>query len=177
MSFFEKIRINAAMNSILLIIVGLMFWINPVGSSSMIISIVGIAVVVSGISDLIRYFSARDYVGFGNSALVTGIIKLVLGCYTYTHTGTLISLFSYIISIFILVSGINSMENAMQLRRSNVRGWLVSAILAGLVIFYGIYMLFRPFGAASAAMSIVGIVLLVQGVTDLIAINRMKHIF
>lgn len=173
MSFFQNLRLSAAANPVLLMLAGLMFLINPVGSSTLILSIAGVAVFLSGASDLLRYFTSGGYSGFVHGSLLTGLVKAVLGLFLFTRPGALLSLFSYVVAVFVLVSGISSLENAMELRRFGARGWLVNAIVAVLVLLYGVSILLRPFGAASAALSLVGLVMLAEGVMDLLAVNRM----
>lgn len=177
MSFFNRLRLSAGVNAGIIILVGLMFLVNPVGSSRLIITMAGVALLLSGIGDIIHFATGNDYYDFVKGSLVMGIIKALLGYYAMSHTYALLSLFSTVVAIFVLVCGINSMENALRLRQGDVLGWQVNAVVAVLVIIYAVTLLLRPFGAAHAAMSLIGWVLLAVGVCDFFAVNRMSNLF
>ncbi|MCC8104086.1 MAG: DUF308 domain-containing protein [Clostridiales bacterium] len=55
MELFKKIRVNMTVNAVLTIVIGILFVLNPGGTGSTIALIAGIAILLSGISDIIRY--------------------------------------------------------------------------------------------------------------------------
>lgn len=176
MNLFEKIRLSSGLNSILLLVAGIMLIRNPVGATKMIISVTGVIILLSGLTDVIRYFSARGYSFMGGS-MILGVVKAIMGIYMCSHTYSLIHFFSYVLGFFVLVCGINSLENALRLKYEDVPGWLFSIVMAALVVFASVMMMFRPFSAVSAAVKLAGVVLVVTGAADLYALYRMKQIF
>lgn len=167
---------NMTVNAILTVFIGILFVLNPSGTGSTIALIAGIAILVSGIGDIVRYISDREYGLFVSGSLFGGIIKCVLGIFAITHTGTIITLLSYILSVFVIVSGVNCLESSTQLKKANVSGWAVNMLLSVIILGAGIFMLFFPFDAASTAIMIVGIILVVDGLTELFTAWRMKKI-
>lgn len=175
MNLFEKIRLSSSLNSILLLVAGILLVRNPVGTTQMLLSVAGMVIIISGIFDITRYFSARGYAFLGGS-LLFGVMKVIMGLYLCSHTLMLVRFVSIVIGLFVLVCGINSLENALRLKYQDVPGWLFSVVMASVVVFVSVMMIFRPFSAVSATVKLAGWVLVVEGVADLIALWRMREI-
>ena len=52
--------------------------------------------------------------------------------------------------------------------------WWIEAIVASLMVVMGVVALFNPFGSSTVLMMFVGIVLMVEGLSDLISIIRIS---
>ena len=176
MEFIKKWRASAVVNALLTILIGLLFVINPYGASSTIAVVAGVIIFCNGILDIIRYVKTDGYAYFVRGSLFTGVMKCVLGIFIFSHTDTMLALFSYIFSIFIIINGVTFMENASQLRWAGVNGWMLNMILAVVITVAGVIMLFKPISAASSAAIFVGIILIVNGITELFTIYQLKKI-
>lgn len=176
MEFLKKIRVNAVVNGVLLILMGLLFILFPYRASSTIAVIAGIVVLCIGVFDVLRYVTAGGYSYYVQGSLFQGVVKIVLGIFILTHTDTMVALFSYVFSIFIIVSGVTCMENSLQLKQAGVSSWILTLVLSVLETGAGIVMLFHPVGTASTAALIIGILLLVEGVTQLLTLYQLKKI-
>lgn len=176
MEFMKKIRVNMTVNALLTIIIGILFIINPGGTGTVIAKVAGAAILIAGIADIIRYATAGGYEFLSGSSLFGGIVKCVLGVFALTHTVAVLELLSYILSIFIIISGISCMESSMQLKRAQVAGWAVNAVLSAVILAAGVFMLFCPFEAVATAILIAGIILVADGLTELFTAYRMRKI-
>ncbi len=175
MEFLKQIRWNMGVNTLLTILIGILFIVNPGGTTALIATVAGIVILVMGITDVTRYFTSGSY-GFLYGSLSAGIIKCVLGLFVLTHTATVITLLSYLISIFIIISGVNSLEGVVQLRRGGVRGWGVNLALALAFIAIGVLILIFPIDAASSMMVLVGVILVADGLSGMFIARRMRKI-
>ncbi len=105
-----------------------------------------------------------------------GVVKCVLGIFILTHAGTLLTMLTYIFSIFVLMGGFHSIEGAMQLRKAGIPGWGANAILSAVIIGAGVFMLFFPFSAIDTAILVVGVILVIDGATELFTSFQMKKL-
>ncbi|MCD7812966.1 MAG: DUF308 domain-containing protein [Lachnospiraceae bacterium] len=176
MELFKKIRVNMTVNAFLTMLVGILFVLNPGGTGSTIALIAGIAILLSGIVDIIRYISDREYGFLMSGSLFGGVIKCVLGLFAVTHTGTIITLLTYILSVFVIIGGVNCLESSLQLKKARVSAWGVNMVLSAVILVAGIFMLFFPFDAASTAIMIVGVILIADGLNELLTSWRLKKI-
>lgn len=173
---FKRIRINAVINAVLTMFVGILFIAKPYTTGTTLAVVIGIAVFCSGIIDIIRYFSAKEAAYFLQGSLFAGVIKTIIGIFLFTHTDRMLELFAYIFSVIIIVNGINCLQGAIQLRRAQVKGWLIHIILSAAVIAGGIIMFFTPFSTAVTAIIIAGYFLVIDGVTELVTFIRIRKI-
>ena len=137
----------------------------------------GIILLCSGLSDIVRHFTDYRVMSLlARSGLALGILKCVLGIFTFSHTEAVMTLFSYIFSLFIIVNGVSKIENAMMLSRAKVSGWAVNLILAILMVMAGFYMLFAPDVAVATVSVWVGIILIADGIMTIATMHRIKSV-
>lgn len=173
---WKRIRINAVINAVLTVLVGILFITNPYATGTTLAAAIGIVILCSGVIDIIRYFSAREAAYFLQGSLFAGVIKAVIGIFLFTHTDKLLELFAYIFSVIIIVNGINCLQGAIQLKQVRVKGWMLHIILSAAIIAGGVIMFFTPFGTAVTAIVIAGYFLVIDGVTELVTVIRVRKI-
>lgn len=176
MEFLKKIRMHAILSSVLTILIGLLFVLFPYSAGSTIAMLAGIAILCLGVFDVVRYFTAGGYSWYVRESLFIGILKLILGIYVVTHTDTVMTLFSYIFGIFIIVSGITSLQDSFRIKDAGVSGWGLTMCLSILVAAAGVIMLFCPIEAASTAAAFIGVALLAEGAVNLLTLWQLKKI-
>lgn len=176
MKALKKIKVNIWLNALMLILIGVLLIVTPHESMEVITIVAGVLIFGSGILDLVYYVNAWIESYFFRGTLFAGILKCILGIFVVMHASTMTLLFSYIFSIFIIVNGVNCMELAIYMRRIVPRhyGWFV--FLAIMVIAAGIIMLFVSPDTVSTAALIVGIVFIINGITDIILVCRLSKI-
>ena len=69
--------------------------------------------------------------------------------------------------LYMLISGIVNIQDSLNLRRAGVESWNVSCISASVTTLVGILLLFDPLILGETAMIVLGIALLVSGVTNI----------
>ena len=153
------IKIELIIISIALFVLGLFLTIFPEVSQIIICRAVGIALCVWGVLRLMTYFrmSREDvFVSFG---LVQGISLLAFGIFFVMRPEAIAVFFGTAIAIIIIIDGILNLQYA---------------IVAAFMVVMGVVALFNPFGSSTVLMMFVGIVLMVEGLSDLISIIRIS---
>ena len=160
------IKIELIIISIALFVLGLFLTIFPEVSQIIICRAVGIALCVWGVLRLMTYFrmSREDvFVSFG---LVQGISLLAFGIFFVMRRTA--------IAIIIIIDGILKLQYAIEFYHMEAQRWWIEAIVAALMVVMGVVALFNPFGSSTVLMMFVGIVLMVEGLSDLISIIRIS---
>ncbi len=75
MDILGKMKSNLILNTILTILIGLLFIINPGGSGILIATIAGAFILISGIVDVIRFLRTKDRDISTSSVLIIGILS------------------------------------------------------------------------------------------------------
>ena len=165
------IKIELIIISIALFVLGLFLTIFPEVSQIIICRAVGIALCVWGVLRHMTYFrmSREDvFVSFG---LVQGISLLAFGIFFVMRPEAIAVFFGTAIAIIIIIDGILKLQYAIEFYHMEAQRWWIEAIVAALMV---VIALFNPFGSSTVLMMFVGIVLMVEGLSDLISIIRIS---
>ena len=173
---FKKVRLNIILTSIITLIIGIMLVVKPTESTLIIVYIIGAFLVIMGIIEIIMYMVNIDFERYVRGRLFPAILMLVLGIFILTHTATVVTWFSVILSILVIINSVNTIEDAIQLGRARIGGWWISMILAVLVLILGVVMLFTPNLASDTAAILLGVGLIVEAATAIYTVIRMKQL-
>ena len=175
----QTAKVGYLVISAALCILGVLLIVYPTISAKVLCYILGGVLTVYGIIKMVGYFSKDLYrlafqYDLASGALITalGVIMLVFpdGVISVTHT---------VIGILILADGLFKIQIAIDAKRFGVsRWWLIAAaaILTGVV---GLLLILHPFAGAAAAMILMGVGLLTEGILNLsvvlCAVKIVRH--
>ena len=153
---------------VLLIIVGIYCLLNPdVGLLSLSLYI-GIAMLISGIIDIIIFAKWNGKMFGAGWFLADGILTVLLALFLlFNQAFTMLSL-PFIFSMWLLFSGINQFVNSFELQTFGVRGWGWLTALGVLLAVVGFFSLFDPIANLFALSILVGILLICEGVAAIV---------
>lgn len=153
------------------IVIGLMFLINPFGFTKAIVTGLGLFVLLFGAIQLLSYFSNKKMGMEIQTYLVLGVAGVCIGVFLMAGSGWIVATLSIVIllyGIFMLVSGISKLKWAWDLRKLDKR-WMTAAASALLTILAAVIIIVNPFSTTMLLWRFLGVVLLVEAVTDLLA--------
>jgi|GEM_PF-5000822 len=160
---------------VLTIVIGLILMINSVGTTVFICRAIGIVLIVSGViftgSALLNINSVTH-----RYSAIPGIIQLLIGIFIAACPEKLVGILTIIIGIIILVQSFSILDHAFETKFVGYRLWWITAVIALIMAVLGIVVIVNPFGAVSAALKFTGIVLIVQGISDIITRYRTNKI-
>ena len=174
----QTAKVGYLVISAALCILGVLLIVYPTISAKALCYILGGVLTVYGIIKMVGYFSKDLYrlafqYDLASGALITalGVIMLAIpdGVISVTHT----------VGILILADGLFKIQIAIDAKRFGVsRWWLIAAaaILTGVV---GLLLILHPFAGAAAAMILMGVGLLAEGILNLsvvlCAVKIVRH--
>ena len=170
----KGIKIELIIISIVLFALGFFLVIYPELSQLIICKAVGIALCVWGVLRLITYFSMAKEEIFGSFGLVQGISLLAFGLFFVMKPEVIAMFFGTILAIVIIIDGILKLQYGIEFYLMKADKWWIEAVVAAFMVVMGVIALFNPFDSSVALMIFIGIVLMVEGVSDLISIIRIS---
>ena len=170
----KGIKIELIIISIVLFALGFFLVIYPELSQLIICKAVGIALCVWGVLRLITYFSMAKEEIFGSFGLVQGISLLAFGLFFVMKPEVIAMFFGTILAIVIIIDGILKLQYGIGFYHMKADKWWIEAVVAAFMVVMGVIALFNPFDSSVALMIFIGIVLMVEGVSDLISIIRIS---
>ena len=175
MNFIKTLRAKLFLSGLLTIVLGVVLLIYPKSVLSTIAKIIGVIILLNGLTDFIGMYAGKRTKAPSTGRLVIVVIKCIFGIYMITSASHILSFFSMIFSLVILVFAVNGMSHALQLKYANVPGWQFSVTVNGVILAAGILLVFLPFGAISITARIIGILLIMHGVNEWVTLTRTRQ--
>ncbi len=167
----KKLKIQASVAAVTLIIIGLMFIIFRDTSLEVICYVAGALIMVWGVLCLFTFFASGFKTASGDLALglTLVLIALLLFIKPWVITGILTVLFG----IALIIDGAVKLQQFAAMNRARIKSRWAVLVFAIVALVLGILIVFDPFG--STIMIFAGISLIVTGVMDLCAIGVAKN--
>lgn len=166
-NFFKKYRLSFDPLTITNIIIGLTLTINPLFSTKFICTILGIACLIWGLVNLIKFFAYSESLYHSKFDTAQAVIGIILGFTFFFGHRAIASILPVIIGITIIFQSISKIRLALFQKRSGAQKWMLGFVLNILGVILGVSLVFNPFGSFLNIIRLVGIVLLINGITRL----------
>lgn len=173
--FFRNMKLSFVLAAVLYIILGLVLFIWPGISATVICYAFGGVLLAYGVVTVVSFFLRDSRQGSFVFELFLGIVAAALGLLFLIRPVIVASVLPVILGLFIVVDGLINLKRAMELRRMEYGRWNIPLILSVVSVLLGLLILFRPFLAAEALVMVVGAVLIYEGVSDLWTIFRVSQ--
>lgn len=149
-------------NSVLFLLIGIILFSNPNGIISFISYIIGIVVIIIGIVKILSAVKNKNDSSY-DATLTLGIICIVLGI-ILIFCGSIIELiFRFFIGGWILLSGINKLVLALNLKNIS-DSWIRILIISILLIIIGLYVIIK----SNLVFSSIGLIMIIYSAISII---------
>ncbi len=169
MGALKKIKPDYAIKAIVMVAIGVLlaFWTEA--SLDFMARALAVLLVIIGVVFIVTYFVKKERTFIISGGLAAGIIVAAIGGWIFVNPGTFTDFIPKLFGIFILVSGLGNLWQAISLIKYKSKAWWVSLLIALVTVGLGGYLLFNPTDAKEIAVTLIGIFLIVDGVTNLIS--------
>ncbi len=138
-----------------------------------IIIAAGVALMVDGLLNVIRYFRSSPEEAAASRLLMRGLIALLAGGFCTFNPGWFVAAFPVIAILYgitILIVGLGKVQNTMDMIRGKNSKWWLGAISAVISIVCALVIIKNPFSSTVVLWYFVGISLIVEAVIDLLTL-------
>lgn len=172
MEILKYIRWNGMIMAALTVAVGVALVINPGFATVSICLLIGWLLLVSGAVSIFLYLRGRRR-NFGLGSMVLGVVELALGIFIVLRPEAVAEFLFILFAAILLVHGAVDVRDALAVRRYGDESWRVPAVLGGISILLGLLVLWNPFASASFVMTVIGLALIYDGVSDILILVRV----
>lgn len=145
---------------------GAAVWPNT--SMNVICTLLGVLMVVFGVSKIVGYFFNVSYhIGF-QFDLALGLFALLFGILFLTHPGAILSITWVLVGIYEIVESVFKIQTAMDARHYQLSGWGLLLFSAIVYLLFGIFLTFNPAKGGSLFVQVMGISLIFAGIENII---------
>lgn len=168
MEYIKKMFRNYWVLSVFCVVLGIALIVNPHFFTNAIGYTVGGLLTAYGVAELIRYFVKTKESPMYATGLVLGVILCAAGIFIIVRPDFIPKIIAIIFGLYMLISGICNLQDALNLRRQGLENWRVSGIPAVITTIVGIVLVINPLFLTDAALIILGICLLISGFSNII---------
>ena len=154
------------------LIIGIILLITPLWFTKTIIILVGLFLLILGISNIIDYFKTDITEAIQEKKLLTGLVILTVGIFSTFYAGWLINkihVLTIIYGVIILFLALRKVEwtiNSIRLKRKYCYIILINSIIS---LMFSIIILNNPFNA-SFLWKLTGVILILEAFFDFMTI-------
>ena len=157
------LKVLWVISGILLIFAGMLSFLYPQSAVMTIAFIFGLIMLITGIFDIIIYFTIREYMLGAGWILVDGVLTSILSVLLLGNDFVTANVIPYIFAMWMLFSGVTKFISSFDLKKLNINGWGWLSLLGILGTVLGFICFLQPIVAANILGILMGIIFVFQG--------------
>ena len=174
--FFKKVRVDTIIRAVLLLVMAILFFVNPEEATISATLVLSIFILCDGVFSFVLYFFTGGFSGLFGTGLLGSIFKTLFGILAISNLDISTTFFSLMFAFYIVMISANTIEESMYLKKVGAK-WILPLILGFASLIGGIVMLFMAPGSLVKATGIIaGITLLVACIEDIILVIDMYKV-
>lgn len=166
MKMLKELKWEAILTGVLYILLGIVALVIPETMQKTLGYLIGIVLIVAGLISIICYLLRDAKENYYHNEFVFGLVGMVLGAAVLYKVEVIISLIPFILGILVLFSGCSKLQDAIDLKRLGYGSWIGMLVVAVINIILGIVLICNPFQAAIVLFRVLGVGLIISGVSD-----------
>ena len=166
MKMLKELKWEAILTGVLYILLGIVALVVPETMQKTLGYVIGIVLIVAGLISIICYLLRDAKENYYHNEFVFGLVGMVLGAAVLYKVEVIISLIPFILGILVLFSGCSKLQDAIDLKRLGYGSWIGMLVVAVISIIPGIVLICNPFQAAIVLFRVLGVGLIISGVSD-----------
>ncbi len=172
-SEIKKNAWSAAIESLALLILGVLFIIWPEEVNKFIAYFVGAFLIVRGGVQIVTYYMEKGQNDFFNNGLLSGVISVILGIAAIVIGEDIQHVLRVVIGIIIIYESLVRINVAVKLSSAGIKEWRVILIIALIMLVIGGFVTFN----AGAITTLIGWMMIVAGVIGIVGdVMFIRHV-
>ncbi|WP_255595857.1 HdeD family acid-resistance protein [Cellulomonas sp. C5510] len=156
------------LRGVLLVVLGLLLLVEPLGTLVALIWVFGVFAVVDGAVVLLQALLARGRPGFG-WLVAEGVVGIGFGALIMLWPGATALVLFYLLALWLLVLGVTAVVVAVSQFRARDLAWAGTLVFGLIAFLFGLLLAIRPQGTADVIVTVYGLFAFVAGVVMVVA--------
>lgn len=160
----KKSAWSAVIESIIIIIFGILLVIWPSIVLSVLSTVLGVILIVLGVCQIINYFVVGGQNDFFDNSLLTGVIFTLIGIAAIVIGEDIANVFRIIVGIWIIYESLVRINSAIKLHAAGISNWPYVLIVAIILLAAGIFITFNT----TAVLQLIGGIMIISGIVGIV---------
>lgn len=163
----KRIKTNTVISALLYALLGLALLLRPELSTNVLCTVLGVVLVVCGVTDILDFVFHRDGTLYYALRLIAGIILAAVGAWLITQPTLIAVVIPRIIGVLICFHGVRNLGDALTLRKKGSTNALSAAFMGAVTVLCGLVLVLNPFQSYTTVLRLIGISLIYDGISDI----------
>ncbi len=169
----KKSAWSAIIESLALIILGILFIVLQDTMVQILAYIVGAFFIVKGGFQIINYFMEKGQNDFLNNGLLAGVVSVLIGVAALVIGDDIANIFRVIIGIIIIYESLVRINTATKLAAAKINVWKYILIIALIMLVLGVFVTFYE----GAIVTLIGWMMILTGLVGIIGdVMFIQHV-
>ncbi|MCM1495110.1 MAG: threonine synthase [Bacteroides sp.] len=168
MKLFRGIRGSMLIFSVIYVLIGLILLVMSDASMLTVSYVFSVLLIITGLI-LVMYYIGREVTPENESYdLVAGVVAGAAGVYLLIHAKALYPLLPSVMGLLVLLSGVITFQNALDMRRMKQVFWAPVFLISLVSIALGFVILYVPFEKSGNYLRVIGVSMFISGGIDIV---------
>ncbi|MBQ3433057.1 DUF308 domain-containing protein [Candidatus Saccharibacteria bacterium] len=164
---------SAVIESLALIILGILFIVLQDTMVRVLAYIIGIFFIVKGGFQIITYFMEKGQRDFFNNGLLSGVVSVLIGIAALAVGEDIATVFRVILGVIIVYEALIRINTALKLAGAGIDTWKYILIIALLILAIGIFITFN----SGAVITLIGWMMILTGIIGIVGdVMFIQHV-
>lgn len=161
--------------SIFEVILGLIMFLFPSASSSLVGYIVGAGFLIYGLFCIIS-FIIQPLLLFLGVSLFSGLFSVICGILILSYPGAVLTILCIVLGLFIIICGFMLSTLSVTMGAFGNHTWWITMLLSIFFVISGFIILINPGTSSNFIMMFTGAILLIEAATNFLAMYKIKKL-
>ena len=170
MEYIKILKERFSLSSAATLAIGLLLVIYPDFTGKAICWLIAASLIAKGVGSILSRYRNKSLPQPVVFELMGGISTIFMGLFVALRSEMLISIIPFVVGLFLLISGVTSLQKAFELKRMNYAKWNHGLIFTLIKVGLALVIVMNPFGTAMTLTRFIGACLVYDGATGLVTV-------
>ncbi|MCI5493904.1 MAG: DUF308 domain-containing protein [Lachnospiraceae bacterium] len=171
-TLLKEIKADILLSAVVCVVIGIVVMIWPEKTTLLLCRALALVLLVMGAASAFTYLADREAGRFG---LASGIVVFALGALIMIRPSLVARMIPIVVGIIFVMHGMEDMQLAMEGKSYGDKSWWISSLFSSATIVLGILLIWKSFSVAMGVTWFLGLMLVFDGVSDLIIVAKVNH--
>lgn len=169
----KEMKMSFTLTAVVDLVLGCIMLFAPAHVTQLLCMLVGAGVTIYGLFNVLSFIFSRGTVAYSFELLI-GICATAFGVFSLVNPDFLSKFLFIVLGLLIMVSSICGVKRAFTLKSYGFERWFLMLISAVVTLVLAITIVIYPALYGDMLMMAIGIVMIVEAVSDLLGIHRLS---
>jgi hydrogenase/urease accessory protein HupE len=170
MEYIKILKERFSLSSVATLAIGLLLVIYPDFTGKAICWLIAASLITKGAGSILSRYRNKSLPQPVVFELMGGISTIFMGLFVALRSEMLISIIPFVVGLFLLISGVTSLQKAFEMKRMNYAKWNHGLIFTLIKVALALVIVMNPFGTAMTLTRFIGACLVYDGATGLVTV-------